>query len=226
MTISPSAHRKIAPWLTLLMGGILFPAHAQAETALGVGVSTLGFNVELSQTLADNLSLRLGYNAASYDTDGETDGIDYEYELDWSSASLLLDWHPFGSGFRLSVGALSNDNSIDAESKSFSGTVEVGDVNFTAAQVGRIEGEIDFDSFVPYAGVGWGRVPETGFGFMFDLGVAFQGSPDVELRSVDGTLSGDPTLNAAINEEEQELEDDLEDFDLYPVVKLSLNYTL
>ena len=213
-------------WLALAISSALTMAPARAETALGVGVSTLGFGVELSQTLGNSTAIRLGYNTASYDTDGETDGIDYEYELDWSSASLILDWHPFDSGFRLSVGALSNDNSIDAESKSFDGTVDVGGVNFTAAQVGRVEGEIDFDSFSPYAGVGWGRIPESGLGFMFDLGVVFQGSPDVELRSVGGSLSGDPTLNAAIEEEEEELEDDVEEFDLYPVIRFSLNYTL
>ncbi len=226
MTTSLLALRKTGPVLTLIAASLLLTSHARADTAVGLGISTLGFNIELSQSLGEALALRLGYNTASYDTDGETDGIDYEYELDWSSASLLLDWHPFGNGFRLSVGGLANDNSIDAQSKSFDGSVEVGDVNFTAAQVGRIEGEIDFDSVAPYAGIGWGRMPESGLGFTFDLGVAFQGSPDVELKSVGGTLSGDPTLNAAIDAEEQELEDDVEDFDLYPVVKLNLVYTL
>ena len=221
-TLTLFTTRRLAP---IVLG--LFSAHVFAGgTGIGAGISSLGFNVEVSQALTNNLALRLGYNSASYDTDGETDGIDYEYELDWSSANLTLDWHPFGNGFRLSVGALSNDNSIEAESKDLSGTVEVGDGNFTAAQVGRIEGDIEFDSFAPYAGIGWGRIPESGLGFMLDLGIAFQGSPDVELRSVDGVLSDDPTLNAALAEEEKQLEDDVEDFDLYPVIKLNLVYAL
>lgn len=203
----------------------LIPLTTQAETAIGGGASTLGLNITGAQTLTDNLTLRLAYNTASYDFDGNTDGIEYDYGFDFSSISALLDWHVLGSEFRVSVGGISNGNEINANSKDLAGVVEVGDQTFTSAEVGRLEGKIEFDSLAPYIGVGWGRAADTGWAFLFDVGVALQGSGDAELRSVDGVFSNDPRLLAEIEREEQELENDIEDYDLYPVIGLQLLYT-
>ena len=58
----------------------------------------------------------------------------------------------------------------------------------------------------------------------FDLGVMYQGQADVDLDSEDGLLSDDAVLQANLAIEEDEVEDDLEDFVVYPVVGLALIY--
>jgi hypothetical protein len=88
--------------------------------------------------------------------------------------------------------------------------------------VSRIEGNVGFNDFAPYAGIGF----QSGFfgdrvNFAFDVGVLFQGDPDVDLDA-DGTLSNDPTLRARLKEEEKDIEDDLEWLGFYPVAALTV----
>lgn len=196
-----------------------------AETSFGIGVGTLGGKLQLAQSLTRNTNLRLEYNGANFDTDGETDGVDYDLDLELSSAGLLLDWHAFNNGFRLTFGGLYNDNSINAESSLGNSSFEVGNTVFTAAQVGQLQGNVEFDSFAPYLGLGWGRSVHKGYSFSLDLGVIMQGSPNVELQSVGGTLSNSSLLLSEIEVEERELQNDLDDFDLYPVISLGVGYT-
>jgi hypothetical protein len=174
--------------------------------------------------MSENLNLRITHNAASQSFDGETDGVDYDYDFEFSSTSLLIDWHVFGGGFRLTTGALINDNEIYAQSDINGLTLEVGDTVFTSAEVGRLEGDISFDSYAPYLGFGWGRAIADGFSVVFDLGVVFQGQPEVSLQTVGGTLSDNQLLLDEVEREEQELQKDADEFDLYPVVSLGLFY--
>tara|TARA_B110000967_G_scaffold147001_1_gene150489 strand:+ start:213 stop:824 length:612 start_codon:yes stop_codon:yes gene_type:complete len=199
-------------------------SNSYAGTAVGVGGSTLGYQVALSQSVSENVNLKLTYNTASQSFDGETDGVNYDYDFEFESTSLLIDWHVFGGGFRLTTGALINDNEIFAQSDISGLTLEVGDTVFTSAEVGRLEGDISFDSYAPYLGLGWGRSISDGFSFSFDLGVVFQGEPTVNLQTVGGTLSDNSLLLEEVEREEQELQDDANDFDVYPVISLGLFY--
>ena len=52
-----------------------------------------------------------------------------------------------------------------------------------------------------------------------DFGVLWQGSPRVEIAS-DDFLSGNPTFEASLEAERQELEDNLSDYKIWPVVSL------
>ena len=203
---------------------VLMSSNSYAGTAVGVGGSTLGYQVALSQSVSENVNLKLTYNTASQSFDGETDGVNYDYDFEFESTSLLIDWHVFGGGFRLTTGALINDNEIFAQSDISGLTLEVGDTVFTSAEVGRLEGDISFDSYAPYLGLGWGRSISDGFSFSFDLGVVFQGEPTVNLQTVGGTLSDNSLLLDEVEREEQELQDDANDFDVYPVISLGLFY--
>lgn len=203
---------------------VLMSSNSYAGTAVGVGGSTLGYQVALSQSVSENVNLKLTYNTASQSFDGETDGVNYDYDFEFESTSLLIDWHVFGGGFRLTTGALINDNEIFAQSDISGLTLEVGDTVFTSAEVGRLEGDISFDSYAPYLGLGWGRSISDGFSFVFDLGVVFQGEPTVNLQTVGGTLSDNSLLLEEVEREEQELQDDANDFDVYPVIALGLFY--
>ena len=209
----------------LMMVSALMSTHASAGTAVGVGGSTLGYQVALSQSLSEDVNLKLAYHTASQNFDGETDGVDYDYDFDFESTGILIDWHVFGGGFRLTTGALINDNEIHAQSDISGLTLEVGDTVFTSAEVGRLEGDISFDSYAPYLGIGWGRAISDGLSVVFDLGVIFQGTPTVNLESVDGTLSNNALLLDEVEREERELQDDANDFDTYPVVSLGLFYS-
>ena len=215
-------NRLIAAAITLLF---FFASEGYSQNvALNVKASTLGAGLEVEGVLFDSLGARLGVNYLSYDYSGTEDDIEYNFDLSLETLSLLLDWHPFQGPFRISGGGIYNNNHLDLKAKS-STTYEIGNTTYTATQIGMLDGEIDFNDIAPYLGLGW----DTSFGkknrigFLFELGVMYQDSPDVDL-SVSGSVSSDQAFLNDLAKEEKNLQDDLDSFKYYPVIAVGLNY--
>jgi hypothetical protein len=211
------------------------PGQAQEDSrvALGAKAGTLGAGVELTVGLGRQVNTRLGLNAYSYSERREASDIEYDGEAKLRNATALLDWHPGGRGFRLTGGVAYNDTEIHGESlRPASGVYNIGGVPVPASLVGHLEGTIDFDPLVPYAGLGWGNAVRGGgpWGFSLDLGVVFQGEGDVTLTPVIPANSplNDPIarqlLAIQLEREAQDIEEDIADYDLYPVVALGVTY--
>ena len=76
-------------------------------------------------------------------------------------------------------------------------------------------------------GLGWASNRNgRGWGVALDLGVMFQGSPEVtDLRLEDPIGGGGlPEVQDFLAEQKRAIEDDLENFQYYPVATLSLRY--
>lgn len=116
-----------------------------------------------------------------------------------------------------------NDNVLHLKAR-FTENQEIGGTTYTPGEIGTLSGEVGFEKSVPYAGIGWGNAARgRGLGFSLEIGAMFQGSPEVSLRG-DGGLAGDPAFEDDLRREEEEAEEDLEDFKIYPVVSLGLSY--
>jgi len=74
-------------------------------------------------------------------------------------------------------------------------------------------------------GIGFGNPLSSNghWGFMTEAGVAFIGSPNVNLRAT-GPFANNPALLADLAEEEREIEDDLDAIRIYPVLSMALYY--
>lgn len=218
---------------------LLIPALTQAGN-LGVAgkISSLGYGAEVDYVISDHFSVRGQFNTLSYDDTFEENDIDYDGTLDLSSFGALLDWHPFGGGFRVSAGGFSVDNEITGIG-SGAGTYEIGDTTYRVDPGDdlRLKATMELgDGFKPYLGFGWGHSPANQGGLLlsFDVGVLFQGSPSVDLvgsgtATDEGTgftvdFATDPTVQAELRKEEKELEEDLKDFDLYPVISFGIGW--
>ena len=194
--------------------------------SIGPNVSTLGLGGEIGYRFNDFIGLRLGANHLTYDFDDTIAGNDYEFGVDLLSGGGVIDVYPFGSGLRFTGGARYNTSNLGFELESGIGDVTLGNSTFTRSEVGRLDGDVGFRGIAPYAGLGVeGTFLDGHLLIGFDVGVLFQGDPDVDL-SANGTLAGDPTLEAALREEEDDIEDGLQvfglwDFSFYPVVGLS-----
>ncbi|HYG64568.1 MAG TPA: hypothetical protein VEL74_18455 [Thermoanaerobaculia bacterium] len=211
------------------------PGRAQEESrvALGAKAGTLGAGVELTVGLGRQVNTRLGFGAYSYSERREASDIEYDGEAKLRNGTAFLDWHPGGRGFRLTGGLVYNDTEIQGESLTpASGVYNIGGVPVPASLVGRLEGTIDFDPIVPYAGLGWGNAVRGGgpWGFSLDLGVVFQGEGDVTLTPLIPANSplNDPLarelLAIQLEREAQDIEEDIADYDLYPVLSLGVTY--
>jgi hypothetical protein len=212
----------LAAWL---LAASAIPAQA-GDFSLGGTASTLGLGVEAGYAFNDRFGVRLGGYAFSIDDDGEESGIEYDGELDLSNLGAFVDWQPFAGAFRVSGGWFATDNTLDAVGKPGpGGTYDIGGITFTEAEVGTLGGTGDLGSSAPFLGAGWvwGKA-EGGLAWSLDLGILFQDSPDIELTSTGGTLSDEPALQAAMEQEEAELEDDVDKYDLYPVASFGVSW--
>lgn len=229
-----SSFKKI---ISIVLGFMLLPAVVSAEPdgSIVAKVSTLGVGLEYIHPVHEKVNIGIGVNYFNYDTDREFDDVDYDAELDLFSISLLGHFHPWTNNFRLSAGIFYNGNELSVDARpDDAARFTFNGVGFDAADVGSANGEVDFNNFAPYVGIGWGNasLKKKGLSFYADAGVMFHGEPEVSLNVVCSDalimrtttpLCGD--LEAAVETERQQFEDDVDSFSVWPVVTLGVVYS-
>jgi hypothetical protein len=191
-------------------------------------VSTLGGGLEVAKGLSPWFGLRSGVNYFTWNYETSESGNDYDFDLELKSFGLFADFHPFKQAFRVSLGFLINGNGIDGTSKLSSG--EKFDLNgFDYSLKGDAASiKLSYNTFAPYAGIGFDTTfgDDDRWGFVFDLGVVFSGSPDLAINAT--VDSANPSVIAAFekdkNTETDELQNDLNDFEFWPVLSAGLVY--
>jgi hypothetical protein len=209
---------------------MLCSAISRAEGIAVTGrASTLGLGVEVTKSLVDFVNIRLGVNAFSYDRDdfgGDIEDIDVEYEvdLDLRSASAIVDLHPLRGGFRLSGGLLYNGSKIRVTAKAAE-SYFFGGHEYTPEEVGNVTGDLDTLELQPYLGLGWGNAvgKYKKVGLVFDLGVVYQGSPDLTLTA-DSLFATAQDFLLDLGEEEARLEDEMKNLKYYPIISLGISF--
>lgn len=212
----------------------MLPAMSLAQTAAsgGVGVTlkagTPGVGADVTVGLHPKFNSRAGFNVFWYglkesDTDEMGVTVELQADLEWLTVPILLDWHPWESGFRFSLGAMMNKNNIALSADTDS--TEINEVDYILRD--GVDGEITFNTFSPYLGVGFGNAADTtgNWHFACDLGVMYQGSPQVDLNAVAVNALLQPALDADLESEAKELEDEFKEFTLYPVLSFGVSYT-
>jgi len=216
--------------ILLLLVALNMPLLAHAEDwAFTSQVSSLGFSLGFGKPIGGNVNGRLTANVFSYNETVTESGIDYDVGLDLRSASLLFDWHPSRSAFRVTVGGFYNGNEADLDARSLTGTFNINGTNYNVSDVGSLRGDISYGASAPYLGVGWGNISanRSGWGMAWDLGVLYQGDPDVGLNvtcSPSLTAGQCTTLTSDVAAESQALRNDIEDQKWYPVFSMGVLY--
>jgi hypothetical protein len=194
--------------------------------ALSLDAGTTGVGGSLWITASDRFTITLGYGTLEIDEDFTTDDVDYTGTADLANAHALLNWHPFKGSFHLSGGIVQADDQYTAVATPGPGqTFEFDGVTYPASLVGNLTADAEVaDGIAPYAGIGWSTSPRReGFGFFASLGVMFSGSVEVALAA-DGPLATDPTFQQNLEAERQELQDELNKYEVFPVVRVGVMY--
>ena len=193
---------------------VVLAAAAGAAQAGGVGIraGTTGVGADLGWDIAPTLGGRVGISAMNVNTDVETSSVNYDAKVKLANLNLFLDWIPLGP-FRITGGFIANDNKIDLTGRPTSG-VAAG-----TTLTGQVTPE---RSFAPYLGVGYGNVWTKGINFYFDLGVMFQGSPQVSSLTCQGNAAQCAAAQPQIEAERQRVQDELNRFKYYPVANIGL----
>jgi hypothetical protein len=164
-------------------------------------------------------------NAAflTYSRDEEIDDIEYDGDLELNSFGAAVDWYPMGGGFRVSIGGRFNNNEIDLVGAPTT-SVTVGGATYTPQQVGTLSGTVSTDDFAPALTIGYGGTLAKGFTLGAEVGVLWQGEATIDNLRATGLLAGSPQLQADIEREEQRIQDELDDYELWPVLQVEFLY--
>lgn len=221
--------RKTLLTATLATTFTAFSAQASSVEGLEIGLGYGAFagpTLELSYPLTETLQIRgalssgMGVSETSSDTD-----IEYDVESSGGINRIALDYHPFENGFFVSAGYAVNNFELNIDG-SGSGTVEVGTVTYDAADI-TIDGNISWKNS-PSLSIGWGHTPSKGFGYMVELGAYFTGAGDANLDGTctpnDPLLTECPGFEESLKEEEKELQEDVADYEILPVLQAGVTY--
>ena len=221
-------HTVLAAVLLVSMIGFTRTGHADEGFGLDVRAGTMGVGAEISASLFPHTRLRGGINYLIWEFDSTIDDVDYTFEPQFNSLSALFDVHPFGGAFFLSGGVFFNNNSVGVEGtlppESFPAEYQAFD--FLSDFV-SVTGDVEFNPVAPYVGLGWrSNSNDTGWGIGLELGVLYQGAPDVTNLRVNAPVDVNDIeeVQRFLAEQEQEIEDELSWFQWYPVASLLLTY--
>lgn len=222
-------------------------AHA-VDLGVGVRASTLGLGAELSITMLDRLNLRIPVSGFDYSDDITEDDIRYDADLELLTVGLLADYHVFGGGFHVTGGVASNGNELNLLASEATGneSFEVGNQTYVSDPNDPFElrAGLAFNSVAPYVGLGWGNAArgDSAFYFKFEAGALFQGSPKASASAsgsacnastqtcsltsfdVEGDDPRAQQFRQELEQERQTIEEQIDEFDIYPVVGLSIGY--
>ncbi|MDC7675295.1 hypothetical protein [Asticcacaulis machinosus] len=209
---------KILATTVAVMSVAPIAAQAVELDYVGARVSTLGLGAEVGVEVNPLITVRGIINKFDYSYDDTLDGVKYEGDLKLGSVGAQVDLKVF-PGFYVTGGYYANDNKLDLRGTP-TGNTEIGDTTFTPSQIGTITQNTKFSKGVPYLGLG----VRQGIGpveLNLEAGAFMQGAAKVSLAS-NGSLASDPTFMSELAKEQSRLEDELDDFKVYPALNVGL----
>lgn len=177
-------------------------AHA---AGIGLRAGTTGVGADFGWGIAPTLGGRLGVSGMSFSTDVDTSDVNYDAKVKLANFNAFLDWSPAGP-FRITAGLIANDNKVDITGTPRNATFAGNTVSGTIEPQHKV---------APYLGIGYGNVWTAGVNFYLDLGVMFQGTPQVSLNCA-------PAIAAQCAAEEERVRDEVKRFKYYPVLNLGI----
>ena len=218
-------------YLFLALAVILTPVSASAEgrNGLTIGVGTLGVEGIYTRNLNSWFDLVLGFSSLNYDdTFLENDGRSFSASATIEAPRIGLQFFPLGF-LNMEVGMVIGSPEIGIDVRpDDSGDFLVGDESYTFAQIGYLRGEVSFESDnAPYVLFGIGRNVGGGLGLSLSAGVIQYGSLVANLSTQECQLSVLQCVALAVDIEFEEIEvnNDLDEFKLWPFLRIGLTYS-
>jgi hypothetical protein len=212
------------------------PKKSKSGWAIAPEVSTQGIGGSVIRRITPQFNARVGVNAFGLDFEIEDTDATYDGDLNLLNVSTLAEYYPFkSSGLRLTGGLVFGNNNIEGTASPSLNTdneevIKIGDEEFNVSELTSVDADVDITNSVsPYLGIGGGNPVALGkgLGFWWNLGVMFGGSPDVTITPniPDGVPQDTKDrINAEVEKETKEIEDDINFISIYPVLSLGLSY--
>ena len=208
------------------------PASVSAE------VGTLGYGANLGFSINEKVELQAGWAGGDvadlFGGDLDVNDVNYDIDSDFSNPYMGVQLRPAGNWFTMGAGIIVPDNSIDVTSNPENGSFyKIDGVEYNASDVGSLEGSIDHrNKLAPYLTLGFRPNITNNFGVFGEIGAAYLGKTDAEVRAVNGVNTPIRDQNGTLTTETsasvaQRAERELEDknyIEFLPIVKLGATY--
>ena len=205
----------------LLLGATTTALAGQQIGAAG-HLSTLGVGGNVAVALSPQLGLRLGLSVQPWEPTREVEDVSVTATFSSPVYSGLVDLYPFGGTFHLTGGIVQFGDNITVVGTPVR-AIDVNGVTYQPSQVGNVTAVVVTRKRAPYVGIGWGNAAGGAFGVTFDVGVALQGEPGLQVTT-DGPFANDPIFQANLDAEVAEIEGDIAQFKYYPVIALGVAF--
>ncbi len=212
-----------------------------------VTVGTQGIGGDIGYSFNKYLKLRVrGTYFPKYERTDDWNDISVDSSFKSNSCGLILDFHPWGDTFRLSVGISTTTLKVEADGSmnerygSIFGdggrTYHLGDTEYRLAggRIGHVRGKYEWEKFQPYIGIGWSCSSKSKHAWYFtaDIGVNIMGKGDLSV-SHDGVIEqrkgggnwepiNDADLKTALRDEGEDVFEIADKIVVYPVIHLGV----
>lgn len=207
------------------------PASVSAE------VGSLGYGANVGFSVNEKVELQAGWaggNAADlFGGDFDANDVNYDVDTDFSNPYMGVQLRPAGNWFTMGAGIIVPDNDIEVTSNPNGGVYKIDGAQYQADDVGVLQGSLEHrNTLAPYLTIGFRPNITNNFGVFGEIGAAYLGKTDAEVRSVGGAsgfirdenniVTGETSASVA-QRAERELED--KDYlEILPIVKLGATY--
>ena len=222
-------------YLFLAFAVLMTPLSASAEGRNGftLGLGTLGVEGIYTRNLNSWFDLVLGYSTLSYDdTFSQDDGTSFEASATIDAPRIGLQFFPLGF-LNMEVGLVAGAPELGiAVNPDENGNYMIGDTEYPSEGddgIGTFRGEVSFENdTAPYVLFGIGRNVSGGLGLSLSAGVIQYGSPTADMANERCNVFFNPdcvVLAIKIADEEREINNDLDEFELWPFLRVGLTYS-
>lgn len=216
---------------------VTHPAAVSAE------VGTLGYGANIGWGLNETTELQAGWAGGDvadlFGGDFDANDINYDVDTDFSNPYLGVQLRPAANWFTVGAGIIVPDNDIDVRAnaegegyysidgnKFYAGNATLEQSlaeDFGGDNVGNLEGSIEHrNKLAPYLTVGFRPNITNNFGVFGELGAAYMGKVDANVR-----YTGEDGNAVAAQDAALQAEKDLEDkswLEWMPIVKVGATY--
>ncbi len=222
----------------LFGGGDIEPVYEEVTTtelpdgSVGAFVGSKGVGVEYSRRLGiePNTIMKFSVSGVGGVSREFDDGaLHYDGDVTLFNLGVTFDYHPFSNGFFISAGGFYNGNEIDFKATPINDTYTINGNVYRASDIGSLSGKTDFNSFVPYLGVGYDNslFGNRNWFLTAKAGFIYQGSPNIKLKYECGSTASATTCDQLKNDvaaAEQSLNDEVDKYKIHPDLSVGVAY--
>jgi hypothetical protein len=210
-----------------------------SRIAVGTRLGSLGLGAQVATPLMSRLNLRGSANFFNFSYGANVDGADYDSQLRLKSGMVSVDYFPFHSSFHVSPGIMIFKSTADAAMNVAGGnSFSLGDTTYTSDPNDPIHGSgtMNFGrTIMPALTVGFGnmitRREGSHWSVPFDIGLGYTGQNRIKIGLAGSACqqgfcmsTSDPTIQQNVVQEQNDINESMKRFKIYPILTSGVSY--